>query len=187
MTIRRCFLLLLLVTPSIAFAIDLSNQDLYFDVEQVSLSVSDQVTDGCLPAPQAVSAKMAAALRRNAFVIVDPEKARAAVPEVEVTALGYAVNEDCMVVFTVDLVRQINADVPYSQGIDAANRRAPFLLRLQVYKSLLAGDRQGMQRQIELEADQGGDDLRIAVDEARSAVQANWPKLWEAYTSARGD
>jgi hypothetical protein len=61
------------------------------------------------------------------------------------------------------------------------------LLRLQVYKSLLAGDRQGMQRQIELEADQGGDDLRIAVDEARSAVQANWPELWEAYTAVRGD
>lgn len=187
MSIRRCFLVSLLLTPQFTFAADLSNQDLYFDVHSVTLSVSDQVSDGCLPAPKSLSAAMAAALRRNAFLIVDPDNASPTVPEVEVTALGYAVNDDCMVAFSVDLVRQINGEVPYSVDLAESARRSPFLLRLPVYKSLLAGERQGMQRQIELEADQGGDDLRVAVDEARSAVKANWPELWEAYSAARGD
>jgi hypothetical protein len=187
MSIRRSLLVSLLLAPQFAIAADLSNQDLYFDVHSVTLSVSDQVSDGCLPAPKSLAAAMAAALRRNAFVIVDPENASATVPEVEVTALGYAVNDDCMVVFSVDLVREINADVPYSEELDESARRAPFLLRLAVYKSLLTGGRQGMQRQIELEADQGGDDLRVAVEEARSAVKRNWPELWEAYSTARGD
>jgi hypothetical protein len=187
MSIRRYCLLLLLLIPQITFALDLATEDLFFDVKSVTLSMTDQAEDGCLPNPQSVSARMAAALRRNAFIIADPENSPPSTPDVEVTALGYAVNEDCVVVFTVALSREFNADVPHAENLPAADQQTPITVKLPVYRSLLSGDRQGMQTQIEHEVDRAGDELGVAVDAAKSSVKANWPQLWEAYSAVQED
>jgi hypothetical protein len=187
MSIRQYFLLSLLITPPFSAAIELTNEDLFFDASTVTLSISDQVKDGCLPKPQSLLAAAAAALRRNEFRIVDPDEAPPFTPDVHVTALGYEANEDCIVVFSMSIARNINAAVPNSESLPETYRRTTLLVDLTVYRSLLTGQREGMQAQLEREADMAGDDLFTAVDRAKNSVETNWPMLWEAYTSAPDD
>jgi hypothetical protein len=101
--------------------------------------------------------------------------------------MGYAVNEDCVVVFTVALSRKLNADVPHAENLPAVDQQASITVKLPVYRSLLSGDRQGMQTQIEHEVDRAGDELGVAVDDAKSSVKANWPQLWEAFSADQQD
>lgn len=187
MSIRQNLLLLLLVTPQIAAAIELTNEDLFFDTHAVTISISDQVEDGCLPRPQSVLVSTAAALRRNEFRIVDPDEAPSFTPDVQVTALGYETSEDCIVVFSMSLVKSVNAILPNSENLPEPYRQAPLTVELEVYRSLLTGQREGMQAQLEREADKAGDDLFAAVDGARNSVEANWPLLWEAYAAESDD
>ena len=187
MSIRQYLLLSLLITPQFSAAIELTNEDLFFDAHTVTLSISDQVEDGCLPQPQSVLASAAAALRRNEFRIVDPDEAPPFTPDVHVTAFGYKTNEDCIVVFSMSIAKNINAAVPNSESLPETYQRTTLLVELAVYRSLLTGQREGMQAQLEHEADKAGDDLFAAVDRAKNSVETNWPMLWEAYTSAPDD
>lgn len=184
MSIRQFFLLSLLVTPQLAVAIELTNEDLFFDVHTVTLSISDQVEDGCLPRPKSVLASTAASLRANKFRIVDPAEAPPFTPDVQVIALGYAVDDECVVVFSMTLVKIVSATVPHSGSLSKHDQQTLITVPLEIYKSLLTGQREGMQDQIAREADKGSDDLLIAVDRAKNFVETNWPLLWEAYTAA---
>ena len=187
MSIRQYLLLSLLITPQFSAAIELTNEDIFFDVLTVTLSISDQVEDGCLPQPKSAMASTAAALRRNEFHVVDPDEASPFTPDVHVTALGYETSEDCIVVFSMSIAKNINAAVPNSEGLPETYQRTTLLVELEVYRSLLTGQREGMQAQLEREADTAGDDLFAAVDRAKNSVETNWPMLWEAYTSAPDD
>jgi hypothetical protein len=184
---RQFFQLLFLVTPQLAVAIELSNEDLFFDAKSVSISISDQVEDGCLPQPQSVLNSTVAALRGNEFIIVDPEQAPPFTPDVRVTALGYEASQNCVVVFSMVLARNVNAIVPNSESLPETYQRMPAVVELVIYESLLTGQREGMQAQIEREANNAVADLRAAVDRARNSVETNWPLLWEANSSARDD
>ncbi len=181
MSVRQYFLLLLLVTPQFSVAIELTNDDLFFDIHTVTISISDQVEDGCLPRPQSVLVSAAAALRRNEFRIVDPDDAPPFTPDIQITALGYEASQDCVVVFSMSLVKNVDARVPFSENLPESYQRTPLTVELEIYKSLLTGQREGMQAQIEHEADKAGDNLFTAVDQARNSVETNWPLLWEAY------
>lgn len=183
MSIRKYFLLLLLVTPRFSVAIELTNEDLFFDTNSVTISISDQVEDGCLPQPQSVLVSTAAALRNNAFRIVDPDTAPPFTPDVRVTALGYEGSQDCIVVFSMVLSKNLNAIVPNSESLPETHQQTPVMIELEVYRSILTGQREGMQAQIERETDNAVADLVAAVDRAKNSVQTNWPQLWEANAS----
>jgi len=187
MSIRQYILLSLLFTPQFAIAIELTNEDLFFDTDSVSISISDQVEDGCLPRPQLVLGSAVAALRRNGFRLVDPDEAPPFTPDVQITALGYEASQNCVVVFSMSLLKNVNAIVPNSESLPEAYQQAPVTVELEVYRSLLTGQKEGMQAQLEQEADKAGDDMLAAVDRARNSVETNWPLLWEAYASAPAD
>jgi hypothetical protein len=87
----------------------------------------------------------------------------------------------------MSIAKNINAAVPNSEGLPETYQRTTLLVELEVYRSLLTGQREGMQAQLEREADTAGDDLFAAVDRAKNSVETNWPMLWEAYTSAPDD
>jgi hypothetical protein len=176
MRVRHCLLLLFLVSSEFAVALELTNEDLFFDVHAVTLSISDQVEDGCLPRPDSVK-----------FRIVDPDEAPPVTPDVQITALGYAADQDCVVFFSISLVKSVTATVPYSESLPDSYQQTPLAVELGVYESLLIGQLEGMQGQLEREAEKGGNDFLLAVERARASVESNWPLLWEAYASATDD
>ncbi|MDH3511665.1 MAG: hypothetical protein OER85_12505 [Gammaproteobacteria bacterium] len=187
MRVRHCLLLLFLVSPAFAVALELTNEDLFFDVHAVTLSISDQVEDGCLPRPDSVLASTAAVLRGDKFRIVDPDEAPPVTPDVQITALGYAADQDCVVFFSISLVKSVTATVPYSESLPDSYQQTPLAVELGVYESLLIGQLEGMQGQLEREAEKGGNEFLLAVERARASVESNWPLLWEAYASATDD
>lgn len=187
MRVRHCLLLLFLVSPGFSVALELTNEDLFFDVHAVTLSISDQVEDGCLPRPGSVLASAAAVLRGDKFRIVDPDKAPPFTPDVQITALGYATDQDCVVLFSIALVKSVTATVPYSESLPDSYQHAPLAVELGIYESLLIGQLEGMQDQLEREAQKGSNEFLVAVETARDSVESNWPLLWEAYVSATDD
>ncbi|MES9868071.1 MAG: hypothetical protein ABW149_00015 [Sedimenticola sp.] len=140
-----------------------------------AIRVSDQVTGGCLPAPEKLKDKMELSLRRNGFGIIEEPDFFA--NYILITALGYKNNDSsCAVHISSDLIFQTAINVPYASGNPNENQtlvRFPYNLG----GSIMTGDKYSMQSRLEKQVSEFADKLYLDVSRARDEIYKKFPNI----------
>lgn len=142
-------------------------------MDAFSIRIHDQVTDGCLPQPNALSDKLEVALRKNGFRIVDPSFLT---NDIHIIPVGYALTTtSCAVSVVVTLSFATFSNVPY------INRPGPNTTILSVERqltgTLLTGEKASMQSRLEEQMTQTADKLYLDISRARDDIFSKFPEI----------
>ena len=139
------------------------------------IDVSDQVTDGCLPRPSRLLDKMETSLRKSGFSISRVESPF--VPTVQITALGYSIDDDfCAVHLKVTLHFLNPTSVPRSRGT-SYGRLTLAELNTNIGSSLFTYSKRQMQSRLESRIEELADDLYLMISRAKDALETDFPEF----------
>ncbi|AUZ83801.1 hypothetical protein [Methylophaga nitratireducenticrescens] len=148
-----------------------------------SITVSDQVTDGCLPNPGQLKDKMEIALRKNGFGI---EKGTAFFTDkILITALGYKISDSaCVIHLSVDLIFPTNISVPLAIiGPEGDSTFVPYTY--QIGDNLLKSIRSSMQGHLNKQVTEYADKLYLDISRARDDIFTKFPSLKDSYEESK--
>lgn len=142
--------------------------------QSFSISVSDQVTDGCLPQPLRLKDRLEVSLRKVGFDITDE------VPfsnDLSITVLGYSTSSTtCAVSSYMSLSFPISVIAPFAQDISGGSTtftRYDFTFN----HVLMTGQKSDMQSRLEKWATDGGDELYLTISRARDETFQKFPSI----------
>lgn len=161
-----------------------SSNDLLFDggvealiatKDSFIIKVSDQVTGGCLPNPNALKDKMEASLRRDGFSITSEESFFNNV--ILITAVGYPMNDiSCAVSLDVVMAFSITVNVPfayesYGDGQTMTNYLYP------IHRGVLTGPKRKIQDSLEDSVTESAEKLFLEISRARDRIFNDYPAI----------
>lgn len=150
-------------------------------IKSVSISVTDQVVDGCLPSPEIVKNKLEIGLRKNNFRIKDNTD-KGSLHDINIHAIGFAVGGDkslCVVNLTVSLNIHRAVTAYYAWNVSDGQTFTPIAYTLT--SGLMSGPKNGMQKRIESQAAAQADTLYLEVSRAQDKIFSRWPSIKENY------
>ncbi len=138
-----------------------------------SITISDQVTGGCLPRPSELKNKMEISLRRNGFKIVDYEKNP--MNNIYITAIGYKITDSsCAVHLSTELSMATAVNVPYAEK---NNELTVTYVNYSLGSNILTGDRYSMQKRLEKIVSESADSLYLNVSRAKDYIFEKFPAI----------
>lgn len=144
-----------------------------------SISIDDQVTDGCLPFPKRLKDVFEASLRRDNFQIINPTTFG---DNIVITAIGGESQKgSCVVYLDANLYQTIFVRVPFTGEIvnDKIVNIRDGILRLPniIGDRLLVQRKEIMQTKIEQVVSNFADDLYLKIMRARDLIYPDFPNM----------
>ena len=157
------------------FLYDGSDKSLFVDKDTFYVSVTDEVTGGCLPKPKKLKAAMEKALKNHGFKIVDNRK-DPFIPEVSISTLGFKVNGMCAVEMSVDIYFPIQVVVPVAVNVPSGNKTY-VTYGYDVGSYIGNFRRHQMQKQLHKIAKKLSDRIYMKVSKSRDEIYAKFPSI----------
>jgi len=147
-----------------------------------SITISDQVTGGCLPNPRDLKDKMEFSLRKNGFKIKNDKDA--ITDNIFITVLGYKTNQStCIIHLSVDLRLITAVIVPFSNdGNGTTNTLTK--MRYNIGNGLLSGSKNSMQSRLKKEISEYGDKLYLDISRAKDYTFSKFPFIKRNYQNS---
>lgn len=147
---------------------------LLVDKKLFYVSVTDEVTGGCLPKPQQLKSAMEKSLKNNGFVIA--EKNSPQTPEVHLSALGFRINGMCVVDLTVNMFFPIKVEVPNAQNVPSGNMTYTGY-DYSVGRHIFNYRRNQMQRKLNKTVGYYGDKIYMSISKAKDDIFKKFPEM----------
>ncbi len=106
---------------NVNFLYDGAFNALLVDKNTFYVSVTDEVTGGCLPKPAQLKTAMEKALKNNGFQIAKDRK-NPFIPEVNISTLGFRINGMCAVEMNVNMYFPVQVVVPKASEVPTGNK-----------------------------------------------------------------
>lgn len=151
--------------------------------DRFSITVADQVKDGCLPRPGALKDAMEVSLRKSGFQI-DTERQPLG-KQIIIVALGYARGADsCVVSLRAELRLWMLSNVPHMSN-DIENRNTLILHSHLIGHDLLSGSKSTMQKRLEDASREYADTLFLSIRRAQDDIFLKFPRIKEGFEGLR--
>ena len=159
------------------FLYDGGDDALFVDKNTLYVSVTDEVTGGCLPRPKQLKASMEKALKNHGFKIVENLK-NPFIPEVKISTLGFRVNGMCAVEMSADIYFPIKVIVPNAINVPGGNKT--YVTYTYDVGSYIGNFRRHqMQNKLQQIARKFSDRIYMKVSKAKDSIYTNFPSLQE--------
>ena len=158
--------------PSLLF--DGNLNALLIDKKAFYVSVSDEVTGGCLPKPNQLKTSMESTLRNNGFEIL--EKNSPQTTQIHLSALGFKINGMCVVDLTVNMFFPIKAEVPYAGNVPGG--AMTYLgYDYSVGRHIFNYRRNKMQKKLNQTVKYYGDQIYMKISKAKDNIFKKFPSI----------
>ena len=147
---------------------------LLVDKKMFYVSVSDEVTGGCMPKPKQLKTEMEKSLRGNGFTIA--EKNSPLTPEVHLSALGFRINGMCVVDLTVNMYFPIKVEVPHAQNVPSGNLTYTGY-DYSIGRHIFNYRRSQMQKKLNKTVRYYGDKIYMSISKAKDDIFKKFPEM----------
>ncbi len=146
-----------------------------------SIEVLDGVKDGCLPTPNKLKDKMEYSLRKNGFTIISDSKNNFSPNQIDIDVVGYKIsNNSCVVHISAKLYMLSSVSVPYTKN------ETTFMSTTHILGGiLLSGSKYSMQKRLEDEVTEFGDELYLDISRAKDEIFSKFPSIKKKYNESK--
>ena len=149
---------------------------LLVDKKSFYVTVSDQVTGGCLPKPNQLKKKMELALKNNGFKVLDKSEPMSS--EIYITALGFRKNSMCSVALDVDMWFPVVVNVPNSSKVQEGHETY-VNYSYNIGYHILHYKPSQIQSQLNKTVKKHGDTIYLKISKAKDDIFAKFPSIQE--------
>ena len=157
------------------FLYDGSANALLVDKNTFFVSVTDEVTGGCLPKPAQLKETMEKALKNHGFKIAK-DRENPFTPEVNISTLGFRVNGMCAVEMNVNMYFPVQVVVPKASDVPTGNKTyATYTYSIGAY--IANYRRSQMQKQLNKISRKFSDRIYMYISKAKDDIFPKFPSI----------
>ena len=149
---------------------------LLVDQKSFYVSVTDEVTGGCLPKPDQLKSSMESSLKNNGFEVL--KKNSSQTTEVHISTLGFRINGMCVVDFTVNIYFPILIHVPHADKVPSGNKTYTGY-NYSVGRHIFNYRRNQMQKKLNKTVKSYGDKIYMSIAKAKDDIFTKFPSIEE--------
>lgn len=159
------------------FLYDGGENALLVDKKIFYVSVTDEVTGGCLPKPAKLKATMEKALKKHGFEISKDRK-NPFIPEINIATLGFRINGMCAVEMSVDMYFPIQALIPMAANVPGGNKTY-VTYTYDVGRYIGNYRRKQMQKKLQKISEKFADRIYMRISKAKDDIYLKFPSVEE--------
>lgn len=146
------------------------------------LELTDDVSDGCMPSPDAVEQSWEVELRRLGYTIIPEadEKESVFSPKILIEAFGFGNNEyNCAVMVQTSLELYFGGNLPYTDKMTLSRSRIP------VTRHLLTGGKNDMGERISNLSRDHVNELYLMMERTKERFQKEYPQFLSQHMAGK--
>lgn len=151
-------------------------------IDTFSITVNDQVRDGCLPNPRGLKDKMEISLRKNGYKISDENDLP--INDIYISAVGGKTpSTSCVVSLSVDLRFLTASQVPFTTS--SKDKMTLVYSRYHIGDGLHLENSNSMQTLLNKEISYYGDKLYLDISRAQDDIFTKFPSIKKEYEESK--